>query len=228
MTGSGPGVEAITFDVDGTLCTYSCDREEILSRAFDRAEIDPFYTATEFYRRLPEYLGRTDSPHVDCLVDLAEKRGRDEDAAREVAEQYGIVCDELDLTATSGVPDVLHELPDDVALGVISNGNRRSQMDKLATLGVTDLFEEIVIAGESIGPKPEAEPFEAAVEGLNADPERTMHVGNSASMDVRGANRFGVRSVWIPDETLPDPNDVTPDHTIDSLSELPELVERER
>ena len=55
-----------------------------------------------------------------------------------------------------------------------------------------------------------------------------LFVGNQLNTDVAGANRAGIRSVWLAGEAYCSdddrPCDATPSYTIQSLSDLPALV----
>lgn len=224
MTGHDRGVEAVTFDIDGTVCTFVRSRREILSRTFEKVGVDQFYTVEEYYDRFPEYQ-RSDTPHLDCITALVREYGHDESLAADIAANYGNVCQEVGIEATAGVPGAIDALPSDLGLGVITNGTAEFQLAKLESVGLAGRFDTVVVAGEDVDLKPAPEPFETALADLNAAPERTVHVGNSASSDVTGANRCGLRSVLVDDDALSVPDDVTPDHTIDTLHELPALVE---
>jgi putative hydrolase of the HAD superfamily len=103
----------------------------------------------------------------------------------------------------------------------------------LRQYGLRHCFDAWIVS-ETLGvSKPAAEMFQGAMDALNlgpADKGRVVMVGNNLSRDVRGANLFGITSIWIdwspryPREGR-DGNEV-PDYTIHSPAELPPLLEK--
>jgi HAD superfamily hydrolase (TIGR01458 family) len=77
--------------------------------------------------------------------------------------------------------------------------------------------------------KPSTPYFEAALEELDADPERTWMVGDDVEADVAGAQRLGMKTVLVrtgkfrPDAV--EASGVTPDGIVSSIAQLPEWLE---
>jgi ribonucleotide monophosphatase NagD (HAD superfamily) len=63
-----------------------------------------------------------------------------------------------------------------------------------------------------------------------------IFIGNQLNTDIRGANRYGIKCVWLsgrahrsPDDTPNDPivlSQARPTHVIQSLDQLPALLEK--
>jgi ribonucleotide monophosphatase NagD (HAD superfamily) len=79
--------------------------------------------------------------------------------------------------------------------------------------------------------KPSAAYFAAALEALDADPERTWIVGDDIEADIAGGQRFGLRTVLVrTGKFRPDAVEsagVYPDLIVSSISNFPEELERE-
>ena len=77
--------------------------------------------------------------------------------------------------------------------------------------------------------KPSSAYFGAAVEALDAEPERTWMVGDDIDADVAGAQRFGLRTALVrtgkfrPDEV--ERGTVSPDVILSSIADLPRWLE---
>jgi HAD superfamily hydrolase (TIGR01458 family) len=77
--------------------------------------------------------------------------------------------------------------------------------------------------------KPSAAYFEAALEALDADPERTWMVGDDIEADIAGAQGMGMRTVIVrtgkfrPDEM--EAASARPDGIVSSFAQLPEWLE---
>jgi HAD superfamily hydrolase (TIGR01458 family) len=77
--------------------------------------------------------------------------------------------------------------------------------------------------------KPSPEYFAAALEAIDADPELTWMVGDDVEGDVRGAQRYGMRTVLVrtgkfrPDEV--EELGVVPDGIVSSVAQLPDWLD---
>ena len=77
--------------------------------------------------------------------------------------------------------------------------------------------------------KPSPEYFAAALEAIDADPEMTWMIGDDVEGDVRGAQRYGMRTVLVrtgkfrPDEV--EELGVVPDGIVSSVAQLPDWLE---
>ena len=109
-------------------------------------------------------------------------------------------------------------------LGMLTNGGIKSQTDKLNNTPLAPYFDEIIICGTLPEEKPHASAFHTICRALGVAPEEAMFVGDHPYNDVEGAKKAGLTSVWIP-YVKPYPADaLPPDHTIDALAELVDLV----
>lgn len=221
--------EAVLFDIDDTLCRYRRSGDELLDVAFRSLDTEPFFTVADYHERYAAFVDDSDSI-IDlreaCFASIAAERGRDPALGREVAAAFNTERDHRDVEALPGAlatVDALSNRP----LAVVTNGAPEMQREKLDALGVSDAFDAVVYAGYETPAKPNSEPFFRALDSLEGAPDEAVHVGNSLRSDVAGAHAAGVGSVWLADGTTdpnPDPGSV-PDHTIQSLSELPSLLE---
>lgn len=109
-----------------------------------------------------------------------------------------------------------------VALGLVTNGDATQQRYKIERWGLARLFDAIVIEGEFGAGKPEAIVYRHALETLGAGPDEAWMVGDNLEFDVDGAQRAGVRGVWIDRDGrgLTDASAVVPWRIIRSLDEL--------
>ena len=87
--------------------------------------------------------------------------------------------------------------------------------------GLAQYFQTMTFSDEVLLAKPSDEIFMMTMEALDSKPESTIHVGDHVSNDVVGANRVGMKSVWIrgfyePED--PDDPDSKADAEVDDLS----------
>jgi len=114
-------------------------------------------------------------------------------------------------------------------LGLLSNTFWPSEVHlrDLATYGLSDYLEHCVFSAEVDAWKPDPRAFELARAGLDLAPEEAVYVGDSLFWDIWGAQRAGLRAVWIeqPSQVVPDGIEVTPDAAIIRLPELLDVLQ---
>ncbi len=86
-------------------------------------------------------------------------------------------------------------------------------------------FDAVVSSEWARSYKPDSAIFERALDLLGVDPKHCMHVGDSLHSDVGGAQRLGIRTVWIErDGRISDIGNARPDFKIKSLLELRNIL----
>ncbi len=83
-----------------------------------------------------------------------------------------------------------------IPFAVVSGSPRDSVVKTLNALGILDLFETLVCAGEYTHGKPSPEPFLMAAERLNVPP-RDCLVFEDADLGIQAAAAAGMQSVKI-------------------------------
>lgn len=95
------------------------------------------------------------------------------------------------------VPEALTALrTSGIRLGVISNWGW-SAPDLLVTLGLAHRFETLTISDRVGYLKPSTGIFRHALDAMGVPADVAMHVGDSVSADILGANAVGIRPVLI-------------------------------
>nr|CAA6830810.1 MAG: Putative FMN hydrolase (EC; 5-Amino-6-(5'-phosphoribitylamino)uracil phosphatase [uncultured Thiotrichaceae bacterium] len=166
--------------------------------------------------------------HPELRHDLGELRKQ---WLRSLAAEAGLDTDWIDLAfqhflkARNEVeffPDVLaqlHLLKRDYMLGSITNGNA-----DIKSVGLGELFDfshNSATAGVS---KPEPAIFEQALEMAGLEPHQMVYVGDDQTLDIMGANRAGLRTIWYNPSRKEFVGKVNPDATMVSFAELVKLV----
>ena len=110
-------------------------------------------------------------------------------------------------------------------IGLLTNGAPDLQRGKLADSGLAQFFDAVAVSGECGIGKPKPGIFHILLEELGTTPDAAVMVGNSLARDIAGAQAAGIaRTVWLRVPGSEEFADVTPDHTIDALHELPPLL----
>jgi HAD superfamily hydrolase (TIGR01662 family) len=121
---------------------------------------------------------------------------------------------------------VLRSLRGKYMLGVVSNFAIPECVWKLLeNLGLEEFFDAVVISAEVNKRKPSPKIFEKALESLGVDASETVFVGDTPSLDVKGAKNVGMRSILIERRPTEKAGDAKPDKVIKSLEELLAVLE---
>ncbi|WEL20521.1 HAD family hydrolase [Halorhabdus sp. BNX81] len=217
-------VDAVLFDLDDTLCEYRRPAGDVLSAAFDRVGVEPWFSVETFYDRFEEFTRPGDDIRDlrrRSFAAFAEEAGLDEDVGRAVAEAFEAERDQSNVRFLPGAREAVQTAAERYRVGLVTNGDPWMQSQKLAGLGIGDRFETIVHGGHDAAYKPDPEPFYTALDELDVDRDRAVHVGNSLSADVAGAHNAGLRSVWLDGDASIDPDPV-PDHRVESMHDVAE------
>lgn len=225
------GLDAVLFDLDGTLAVPAQDVDELLARAFResgtgrpfrRADVDAVDTAQlptatsdrEFFENLFRAAAGnagTDLPEADL---------------RALADAYLDAYDPAAVAFRPGAREALSTARERYRVGLVTNGGADTQTAKLDTLGLRGAFDATVYCDPSAGidPKPDPTPLRMAVEELGVDPRESMLVGDDLGADVAGARAFGMRSTWVP-RSDPDPDpEPEPTHVADTMTDVAALL----
>ena len=116
-------------------------------------------------------------------------------------------------------------------LAVLSNTMwpRRFHESVLERDGVLHLFDYLLFTSETTAAKPHRSVFADVLYNLDSLPEETVFVGDRLFDDIQGAQQVGMKGVWIPHSNIPAAQStdlgITPDATIQKLSELISVIE---
>ncbi|HMB20804.1 MAG TPA: HAD family hydrolase [Spirochaetota bacterium] len=119
---------------------------------------------------------------------------------------------------------LLDTLKEKYPLALVTNGSPCLQREKIKGSGIGHYFDSITISGDLDTRKPEKEVFHAALDGVNAQPNEAVMIGNSLDSDILGANRLGIYSIWLNRYNHPNDTEIIPDAEIRSLSEIESII----
>jgi len=226
-------IDAVLFDLDGTLCRHAGDADAAYRRAFDRIGTEPFGEPDALWAALdgppdPDdrvgYLGAG-------LARVAAQHGRSEVDPIALAEALVDGIDEIGVEFLPGATTALTAAAARGKTGIITNGPRDRQERKVRALELDDRVDVVVYAGDLDRRKPHAAPFREALTAVGVPAERALYVGNSLAYDVAGAQNAGLRVAWLRSDRSGDDSDsgaYRPDHVLAEMGDLAALLEADR
>jgi len=194
----------------------------------------------DFYQRMSEYYRERDTEFIEytvksVLINILEERGfqaiPDSILTKSLADMHRI-------TQAHWIPEddamsTLVKLQESgYRLALISNAsddpNTQVLVDKL---GAREHFE-VIISSAALGiRKPNPKIFQKALEWMHLPPEKVAMVGDTLGADILGARNAGIFSIWVNRRANTAGNrahvdTIIPDAQIQTLSELPRLLEQ--
>jgi HAD superfamily hydrolase (TIGR01662 family) len=123
--------------------------------------------------------------------------------------------------------EVLRKLQSKYKLGIVSNFAIPECVVKLLeTHGLGKVFNVVVVSAAVNKRKPSPEIFKQALEKLSVDATGTVFVGDTVDADIKGAKDMGMKTIFIKRREQKEAEQVCPNQTIKSLSELAAALER--
>lgn len=150
----------------------------------------------------------------------------DAELARRLAAHYDEVRQQGFELYPEAIP-VLNELHGKYRMAIITNGFAETHSVKIARLGLSKYFDNVILAGELELVKPDPAVFRHAMEVAGVSAAESVMVGDRYNRDIAGAHAAGMRAILIKiwDEPVPD-GASPPEETIDSIGELPAALGR--
>ncbi len=202
---------------------YSFDAQQFIAELHERFDHYFTYKEKEWSEYTTEYI----------VTELLHEYGYDQipagalrpaiDAMYAISQQHWILEEDT-------LPMLETLRSEGYRIGLISNAADDKDVQTLVDIHRLRPFFDVVIISAGVGiRKPSPEVFHMALRRWNAAPERAVMVGDTLNADVLGAQNVGMASVWITRRGMrPDNFEVQeiirPDATIETLSELPDLL----
>ena len=196
------------FDLYGTLADIKTD-EELQSLWFGFAwllgESDVKKVKDEYHAICKKYAEARAHKFVEfdllhVFEKMLENRGANKEKAPELAREFRILSREK-LRLFPCVVEILKGLKERGAgVYLVSNAQACFTKDELDELGITPLFDGILISSDAGVKKPDPEIFNVAFNKFSLDKTECFYVGNDLHDDVLGASSAGLKTVYIETE----------------------------
>lgn len=218
-------VEAVIFDLDGTLAHFNLDyktlrsevRSYLIRIGIPTSLVDVNESIFEMLKKAEIFLKNNGKP----VENFADVRGQ----ALTIAEKY-----EMEAASTtnlqSGAIETLKELRQmNVKVGLCTTSSEKAVNYILKRFKIQDFFKVVVPRDKVKYVKPNTEQFELALKALNVSPQATIIVGDSI-VDMQSARDLKAVAVGSPTgmSSLEQLKNNGANYIITSLTDLPVLI----
>jgi HAD superfamily hydrolase (TIGR01549 family) len=233
-------VQALSFDLDGTLLDGSGHQDAILRTCRAIASAHPDLHADRLLAANGEVwqeywpdvankwtLGALDGASLSLEAWRRTLRvcGCDDESIARFARETYSHHHRQSLRLFDDVDEVISLLQQRVSLALVTNGASDTQREALRVLNIEHRFGAVAISGELGVAKPDARIFRVALDRLGFDPANAWHIGDDLNTDVAGAKAAGLTAVWLNRGGESRKQGVArPDHEIRSLRDLAGLL----
>ncbi len=239
-------IRAILFDFGGTLMYGRRDWTPVMAKADDMLaehlriqgmDVNPNTFPLEFRKNLDEYFKQREQDLLETtytfvLRELLKNKGYDDipsDVLRGALDNLFSVTQANWVLEEDAIPTLQKLRAKGYSLGIISNAGDDADVQQLARqFGITQYFDFILTSAACSYRKPHPRIFELALSNWYCPPNEAVMVGDNLDADIRGAQEVGIYGIWISrraDPEMEKQEQVQPDASLSSLSELPAILD---
>jgi len=223
-------IEALIFDLDGTLATFNLDFKTL------RAEVRSYLmrigvpaSVLKVNESIFEMLTKT-----EIFIKNNGKTSKPTIAFEEVRSQVMAIAEKYEMEAATttslmpGANETLKELKRMMLkMGLCTTSGEKAAKYILIRFKIEDFFQIIVARDRVKYVKPHTEQFEVALKGLGVTPQTALIVGDSV-VDMHSARDLKVIAVGLPTgmSTIEQLKNNGANYIITSLTDLPTLIKK--
>jgi putative hydrolase of the HAD superfamily len=146
----------------------------------------------------------------------------DDELVRLIAQDYDIARTKAIHPISGAIETISDMRQSGVKLALLTNGEAKSQREKIKRFQLERLFDAIFIEGECGYGKPEERVYLDALSRLGVSPEETWMAGDNWEWEVVAPQRIGIKGIWVNANGRPVPEDgvIRPFLVVNSLVDL--------
>ncbi|MBT3239991.1 MAG: HAD family hydrolase [Chloroflexi bacterium] len=241
--------KAVLFDLGNTLLYFNGSWPQVFAQSdlevlnflkTSGLDIDEMVFLQEFRNRINEYHKRREIEFIeitiayllrDLLKDLGYPNTSEETIRTALQKMYQV--SQSHWLIEKDCLDTLDKLKSrDYKIGIISNASDDADVQKLVGDSQIKEYVDFALSSAACGiRKPDPRIFSIALSYWDFTNEEVIMVGDTLNADILGAKNSNIKSVWIKrraniPNNLDSDEKLMPDETIETLSELPDLLDK--
>ncbi|MFA7398292.1 MAG: HAD family phosphatase [Candidatus Bathyarchaeia archaeon] len=219
-------VEAVIFDLDGTLTVFNIDYKAL------RGEVREYLLRTG----VPASVLNVNESMFDMMhkAEIYFKNSKSEQAFKEVQSQCLVIAEKYEMEAATltslqpGAIEILKELKKlKLKIGLCTTNSETATNYILQRFKVLDYFQAVVSRNKVKRVKPDTEQYELALKILGVKPVNSIIVGDSV-VDMQSAKELKAIAIGLPTGISTQKQLTThgANYIITALSDLPVLIKK--
>lgn len=235
-----PPVRGIFFDVDDTLCDHLLPFRQAVEALIGQDDGFPYEQAYHRMRYYSDTLSAAEGGAGTMEGSPAMEKMR-RDRFRLALREFGVILSpdqaaamqaeyigcQYRLKPYPGVRELIESLLSaGKVVGLITNGPKQHQMNKIRALGMDGLIPpgNRFISAAVGWDKPDPRIFAYANERTGTEASESVYIGDSWRNDVTGALAAGWRVIWFNRRGVEPESEGTPTSTADSYEEIARIL----
>ena len=194
--------KAIFFDIDDTLLNFELCSKQALKNACDILKIEFNDEVYNIFLKIDSKLWKLQKSEKLKVEEVIELRARKFLEALGTKQSHNIFkkvfteCLSQTSILESNVIETLKYLENKYKLYCASNGNLKTQLNRLKKAKINQYFQAIFVSDDIGYEKPKLEFFKECVDRCKIDTKNILMIGDSIESDIIGANNFGIDTCW--------------------------------
>jgi HAD superfamily hydrolase (TIGR01662 family) len=236
-------IQAVLFDLGNTLIYSHAPWPPIFDQAgralgeylrSRKIDVDSSSFSNEFLRRLNQYFIERERSMIETsslavLKDMLTEQGHadlPQELLRAALGNYYAITQQNWLLENDAIPTLVTLRSEAFHVGLVSNASdSRDVLALVDKFGIKEYFDFILVSADCGYRKPHPRIFELALSHWSYLPDEIVMVGDRLDADIGGARPLGIYTIWIKRRAKDiDPPHVSPDMTVQTLSEIPPLL----
>lgn len=224
-------ITTVLMDVDDTLLDFKeCARQNVRN-CFKKNGLEYSDDIFEFFlnrniilwKRIEDGLLTVDELHRTRWAGIFHDLGIEADGP---AFELDFIAGLRDTSVpVAGSREAMKYLHSKYKVYVVSNASNLQQSTRLGKAGLMQYVDGIFGSLDIGFNKPSREYFDYCFGQLGGTrPDQTVIVGDSLNADISGGQAYGLHTIWFNIRGVEASAQITPDHTIHSLSEIPSVL----
>ena len=224
-------ITTVLMDVDDTLMDFKeCARQNVRN-CFKKNGLEYSDDIFEFFlsrniilwKRIEDGLLTVDELHRTRWAGIFHDLGIEADGP---AFELDFIAGLRDTSVpVAGSREAMKYLHSKYKVYVVSNASNLQQSTRLGKAGLMQYVDGIFGSLDIGYNKPSREYFDYCFGQLGGTrPDQTVIVGDSLNADISGGQAYGLHTIWFNIRGVEASAQITPDHTIHSLSEIPSVL----
>lgn len=226
MKRSQLNVEAVIFDLDGTLLDSIGIYFKLIKTVFDKLDLPQ--ASIEKLREASKN-GEFDWDEVLTGMSDTKKERVIQDAWKIIADIYPLMFGR-NLHLVRGAAEAVKDMASrGVKMGIVTSTPRENMQLKMPPLidsGIKGLLPVIIASEDAPRKKPAADPLLECCVRLGVEPEKSAYVGDYR-IDIQAGKAAGMKTVGVLTgfDDFKALNRESPDAILDSVADMPEIIE---